>query len=336
MMIPEDKIEALRLFGYTEEEARFLYLVAIHSGYFLARQFLGFVGAKRGYRSHSLNQKLISRSHATMREYRRNGCIYHLYSRELYRAVGHENLRNRRYHRLEAIRRRLLGLDFILANQGYQYLETEGEKVAYFCSELHIDKQRLPVRVYTGAPDTRPTLRYFVDRFPMFLACRPSFFPPVVTFSYVDPGLESLAGLVTHLTQYQPLFRELSAFRFLYISTAAMHFEKARELFTALVRTPLESDITPDLVRYFKTQAIWETAEFRTLSKEDLLFLNQAKQRFNGEPFETWLRDWKSSRITEAEIRSELTTSKAKRSMDFETVLLTKQPDFRATDDAAG
>jgi len=68
MMIPEDRIEALRRFGYTEEEARFLYLVAIHSGYFFARQFLGFIGAKRGYRSHSLNQKLISRSHATMRE----------------------------------------------------------------------------------------------------------------------------------------------------------------------------------------------------------------------------------------------------------------------------
>jgi hypothetical protein len=110
-----------------------------------------------------------------------------------------------------------------------------------------------------------------------------------------------------------------------------MHFEKARELFTALVRTPLEWDVTPDLVRYFKTQALWETAEFRTLSKEDLLFLNQAKQRFNGEPFETWLRDWKSGRITETEIRSELTTGKNKRSVDFETVLLTKQPDFRAS-----
>jgi len=119
----------------------------------------------------------------------------------------------------------------------------------------------------------------------------------VVTFSYVDPGFESLAGFVTHLTQYQLLFRDLSAFRLLYISNAAMHFEKARELFTALVRTPLEWDVTPDLVRYFKTQALWETAEFRTLSKEDLLFLNQAKQRFNGEPFETWLRDWKSGEL---------------------------------------
>ena len=29
-------IDALRSFGYTEEEARFLYLVATHSGYFTA------------------------------------------------------------------------------------------------------------------------------------------------------------------------------------------------------------------------------------------------------------------------------------------------------------
>src|SRR5215472_8349703 len=108
MNIPQEKTEALKAFGYTEAEARFLYIVATHSGYFLARQFLNFVGAKRGYRTHSLAQKLYAR-------------------------IGHENLRNRRRHRLEAIRTRLLGLDFILANQEYQYLETEGEKVAYFC-----------------------------------------------------------------------------------------------------------------------------------------------------------------------------------------------------------
>ena len=138
MTIPRHQIEALKAFGYTEDEAQFLYLVATHSGYFLARQFLNFVGAKRGYRTHSLTQKLITQGHATMREYRRNGCIYHLYSRKLYAQIGRENLRNRRRHRLEAIKTRLLSLDFILANQGYQYLESEPEKVAYFTEELRI------------------------------------------------------------------------------------------------------------------------------------------------------------------------------------------------------
>lgn len=77
MTIPRDQIEALKTFGYTDDEAQFLYLVATHSGYFLARQFLilNFVGAKRGYRTYSLTQKLITQGHATMREYRRNGCV---------------------------------------------------------------------------------------------------------------------------------------------------------------------------------------------------------------------------------------------------------------------
>src|SRR5713226_2130662 len=289
MTIPPHQIEALMVFGYTEDEARFLYIVATHSGYFLARQFLNYVGAKRGYRTHSLAQKLITQGHTTMREYRRSGCIYHLYSRKLYAKIGRENLRNRRRHRLEAIKTRILSLDFILANQGYQYLETEGEKVAYFCEGLRIDKQCLPAKLYVGGPETQPTLRYFVDRFPMFLGSLVPGVSPVVTFSYVDPGLESLAAFVTHLTQYQPLFRELSAFRFLYISNAPGHFGRATELFASLVKVPLESDVATDLIRYFKTKTIWETPDFRTLAKSDLLFLNQAKQRFTGERFDILL-----------------------------------------------
>jgi hypothetical protein len=335
MKIPQGQIDALKAFGYTEDEARFLYLVATHSGYFLARQFLNFVGAKRGYRTHSLTQKLITQGHATMREYRRNGCIYHLCSRKLYAQIGRENLRNRRRHRLEAIKIRLLSLDFILANQGYQYLEGEPEKVAYFTEELRIQKHCLPVKVYTGRPQSQSTLRYFVDRFPLFFSPPVSGAPPVVTFSYIDTGIENLTGFVTHLIQYQPLFRELSSFRFLYVSNAPMHFGKATELFKSLVKVPLESDIATDLIRYFKTQTIWETPEFRSLAKSDLLFLNQAKQRFRGERFERLLRNWKAARIAEEEIRAEFPARTQERKVYFDTYLVLKQPDFRAKDDEA-
>ena len=40
MKIAEQDIAAIRAFGYTEDEARFLYIVATHSGYFVPRQFL--------------------------------------------------------------------------------------------------------------------------------------------------------------------------------------------------------------------------------------------------------------------------------------------------------
>ena len=271
-----------------------------------------------------------------MREYRCNGCIYHLYSRKLYAQLGHENLRNRRRHRLEAIRTRLLGLDFILANQGYQYLETEAEKVAYFCDELHIEKACLPVKLYMGGPGSQPTLRYFVDKFPLFMSSPCPVFSPVVTFSYVDPGVETLTGFVTHLVQYQPLFRELAEFRFVYVSGTRAHFEKATELFNSAVKIPLETDVAPDLIRYFRARSIWNSSEFRTVSKTDLLFFNEAKRRFAGDPFETLYKNWKAGRIAEAELRTQFPSKAPNRKVHFETYLVPKQPHFRAKDDESG
>ena len=43
--------EAIRYFGYTEEESQFLYLVATYSGYFTCQQFLQFIKTKPGKRS---------------------------------------------------------------------------------------------------------------------------------------------------------------------------------------------------------------------------------------------------------------------------------------------
>ena len=42
MKIVEEHIFALETLGYTEEESRFLYIVATHSGYFVPRQFAAF------------------------------------------------------------------------------------------------------------------------------------------------------------------------------------------------------------------------------------------------------------------------------------------------------
>src|SRR5882762_7515743 len=88
MHFPETSIENLRGFGYTEDEARFVYLVATHSGYFSARQYLAFTGAKSGEKSMALTQKVLGKGHAAARLLLRNGRVYHLFSRLLYRAIG--------------------------------------------------------------------------------------------------------------------------------------------------------------------------------------------------------------------------------------------------------
>jgi hypothetical protein len=210
MQFPETSIENLRGLGYTEDESQFLYIVATHSGYFSARQYLTFTGAKSGEKSMAFTQKLLGKAHASARLLLRNGRVYHLYSRLIYRALARENLRNRREHSIEHIRIKLAILDFVLAHLHYRYLETEADKVDYFCRQLGLKREVLPSKRYAGAIRERTTDRYLVDKFPMFFA--PDFpDPAVVTFSFVDPGLLSLATFDSHLFHYLSLFGAVAA-----------------------------------------------------------------------------------------------------------------------------
>jgi hypothetical protein len=151
MNIPEKHVALLMELGYTEPEARFLYVVATHSGYFILRQFLNFTSARRGKRSNLFARKVLNNGHASVRDYLGYGSIYHLFSRTLYGQIEKGNLRNRRKHSFEYIRTRLVLLDFILANPEGEYLETEQDKVTFFCEKLGVAKEFLPGRVYAAS-----------------------------------------------------------------------------------------------------------------------------------------------------------------------------------------
>ena len=170
MNLPQTQIDALRALGYTEGEARFLYLVATHSGYFVARQFLGFTGTCWGKRTTLFWTKLQAAQHARIYRLAQGGTAYHLFSRRVYRQIGRENLRNRREHELEYIRARIAMLDYPCSGiPTTDYLETEPDKVAYFCyGTSQLPTQHLPSKTYCGRHTVRPTVRYFVDRCPMF------------------------------------------------------------------------------------------------------------------------------------------------------------------------
>ena len=94
--IKRSYLEALEALGYTESEARFLYVVATHSGYFVARQFLAFTCGHWGKRATAFWHKLHTKKHARTEHFPMNGKVYHVFSRRLYRQIGRENLRNRR------------------------------------------------------------------------------------------------------------------------------------------------------------------------------------------------------------------------------------------------
>jgi len=303
MNIRPAHLDALEALGYTEAEARFLYIVATHSGYFVARQFLTFTAAHWGYRTNTFWNKLLTHKHARTERFPKSGTVFHLYSRRLYRQINRENIRNRREHEIEYIKRRIDMLDFVLSHPEWKYLETEPEKVSFFCKALNVPSQFLPSKIYCGRKTTQPTVRHFVDKFPMFVADGDS--SNAVTFTYVQGQSTTLTDFVRHLETYLPLFRQLAAFRFLYLARFGAHFEKARELFNALVSIPLGSDASTELLRYFEIRKSWELCRYASLTETDLIFRNQAQKRFSGQRFEHLYRTWKAERITDADVREE-------------------------------
>jgi hypothetical protein len=318
MNISPAHLDALEALGYTEAEARFLYIVATHSGYFVARQFLAFTAAHWGYRTNTFWHKLHTKKHARTECFPKRGTVYHLFSRRLYRQIDRENFRNRREHEIEYIQRRIGILDFVLLNQGYQYLETEPDKVRFFCGTLNIQKHYLPAKLYLGRKGSTTSVRYFVDKFPMFV-CSPS---PVVTFTYIHEGAAAFTDFVRHLESYLPLFRQISEFRLVYASRTDSYFEKATEIFASLVKIPLESDISGDLLHYFRVRKAWDEKQYAAVTDADLIFRNHARTRFTGERFEGLYRGWKNGRVSEIGIRQELGANDRKHTVGFETFLL--------------
>ena len=322
MTFSEQDIVAIRTLGYTIEEAKFLYLVAVHSGYFVPGQFLTFTGTKWGKRLHNFTSKLEKRGHVTWREYDRTGGVYHLFSKTLYRLIGKENLRNRRRHSVEFIRTRLVLLDFVLQNLTYDYLETEPEKVRFFCEKLGIPKKVLPAKSYVGRLDSSPTLRYFVDKFPMYLESTPNSSSSLVTLSYVDPGLASLAGFAHHLQAYLPLLQHLEAFSYLYIANSPVHFLAAERCFRLLIQSPREAHISGEIVRYFELRHAWEQKKYGSLDARDVEWLKEATGRFCGDRLETIYAGWVSGRVTEQELHQEFGLAPLGRLQTFRTTLV--------------
>lgn len=286
MGIPDDKIDKLRAFGYTEVEARFLYLVATHSGYFTLRQFLDFAHAKSGKRNARLVEKLFSLGHASARRHNRKSLVFQLRSRQIYSAINKDHLRNRRDHELLHIKIRLLALDFILAHPQEHYFETTEEKCRYFIDRFKIEESLFQSRARRDAIS-------FSDRFPLCVAYPPPEYMPLVTFTYIDPQHRKLDAYITHLRTYRPLFQRLPSFQFVYVSTSSSLHNEAAELFSFLV----EGKGLSELTRYFDVQTKWDRKQYGLLAESEVIFMSEARKRFTAPSIATLYYLWTRNRL---------------------------------------
>src|SRR5262249_49114139 len=131
-------------------------------------------------------------------------------------------------------------------------------------------------------------------------------------------------SFVTHIGAYLALFRQLSSFRFLYIGPTDACFAKAKDRFEVLVKRPLESDMSTEVLRYFAVRQRFEKRQYLVPVTEDFEFLNEAKSRFHGERFERLYQGWVVGTISEKEIRREFFQVEPHRKILFETYLVAK------------
>ena len=178
-----DREKALGPFGWKGREAEWIALVCLHSGVFTRAQFCYFFDAvsdrKRAFRfvRDLLDRGLAVEDALPHKRGRAKAC--RISNKEIYRALGIENVRHRREANDSLMLRRLLSLDYVLENPELPWLPTEQEKVAFFDS-LGIDRRRLPQRLYHGADGNQA--RYFALKLPIAANAK------TATFAYVDAG----------------------------------------------------------------------------------------------------------------------------------------------------
>jgi hypothetical protein len=225
----------------------------------------------------------------------KNSSVLHLTSRAIYRAVGHENLRHRRSHRVDYVKTKLLSLDYILENPDRKYLPTEEEKVHLFTEVMGIPLSELPARAYKTPNAKEETVRYFVDKFPLFLS-EISQSGPVVHFTYVDPGpYIGIVDFLNHLKLYARLFTRMEVIRLVYVYYVSSKWKQAQDLFHCFVRSGCRVDTNDlDLVKYFQIREAWESKQYEKVGATELLFLGQAKKKYLRSRYEALYAQWKN------------------------------------------
>lgn len=156
---------ALSAFGWTGRDAEWIALVCLHSGVFLRRQYLAFLGAPQRWRA----GRFVARCGAAAVEEHWNGSdlrLCRIAARPFYRALGAEDVRHRRVASPPVLLRRLLSLDCVLDHLDLPWLPTEHEKVAALTA-AGVPERVLPRRVYRGAVGSQR--RYFAHKLPLAL-----------------------------------------------------------------------------------------------------------------------------------------------------------------------
>ena len=292
-----DPIPMLENAGYTEQEAAFLYLVAVHSGYFLRRQFSRFVQRDRGGLADKFIQKALRLEQLQVIECGQARHVYHLTSRPVYQTILRADSQHRRFKGFAYMQSRLLILDFVLDNLSDTILEDEAAKVDFFSARCGVRSELLP-RGWAG----RAVL--FSDGYPIFVSQdgRPR-------FSFFEDGSVTLTRFERYLDQYRSLFSALKTFELVYLSDVEKSFMLARVAFAAhFTETQIAgvSEQTPlgveHFLEYLRAREIHEMRNW-PMTGRDLRVMEEGESIYTTLEHQALYAAWKMQSTNAEKIR---------------------------------
>ncbi len=297
-MTTSERIQSLQNYGYELDEARFLCTAALHSGYFLRRQFLLFIDGTKGWKDVAFLNRLKIHRHCRVTFFRHSRMVYHLSAKPLYEALGEQDNRNRREHQPSTIKNKIMGLDYVLEHSNSLYLATEREKLDYFVRTRNIAPKDLPTRLYSSPHCHDPAAKHFVESYPIFLSGTAEEPAPRPHFCYVDEGLQTTDRFATYLNQYGRLFAALGDFHVIYAAESPRLFASAERIFQRFLASFFASEpVNPELQRliaYFRRRRAYEDQDFSEFDTATLIQFREEKKKFAGESYEALYTEWKS------------------------------------------
>uniref|UniRef100_A0A372IJT1 Uncharacterized protein n=2 Tax=Paracidobacterium acidisoli TaxID=2303751 RepID=A0A372IJT1_9BACT len=309
-----DPISSLEAIGYLEREASFLYLVAIHSGYFLRRQYSQFAQCDRGAMSTRFLEKASRFHHLRVIECGQGRHIYHLASKPVYEAVGRPDSQNRRLKGDSYIKARLMVLDFVLARLSANILEDEAGKVDFFTTQCGVRSELLP-RSYAGR------LMYFPDGFPILVSNA-----GVPRFTFFDEGQVTATRFERYLKQYNPLFAALGEFELVFIADNESNSDRAKAAFGRFLPADRMRGVTPmtplgvdHFIRFLGVRQQSEVGGRGVLSS-DLQTLREGENLYASLEHQALYAAWKLGSTSEEKIRQRFLQTSMRAT--FSTVVL--------------
>ena len=199
----EQAVQTIAKRGFTDRQARFLVLVARHSGVCVMRQYSSFAGIVFGEKTRKFFANLVRLGFVSTYDCAHNrGRVYHVRHRAIYEAIGEPDSRLRRPPGVPRALERLMLLDAILENPESIWMSSSTEKLGYLAGRgvSADDAPHLSIR-----QGDQQQVRHFPDRLP--IGVHPSGHV-VVVYLHADPMHDEFRDF---LQRHAPLLERLPA-----------------------------------------------------------------------------------------------------------------------------